>query len=303
MPLLGMIPSHESKVEEQSRLTVNSYVEFQKFVQKYAAPDNLKKLIEENPDVVATPCVRLGKPVKYICKGAWQIDRIINAERLRACIKKYGLNSLDVPKKYIYKVKDKWLVFADYVDSINQGETLLDLIAMIAKGSHLSFKECEAITNLPYILTLNEIQDLTVIAEELGYIDWTWQNLIRTPTGKLVFIDTEDGSFRFDWNKFELVRRLENAGFAMTDEAAQWLHERLAFLEKDLNGTIKNERYYLNKEFDGTDICVGHVVRQFYEERNGKGSWDALLIMVQNDMKEKELKENEGEKSPNRAKL
>ena len=92
MPLLGMIPSHESKVEEQSRLTVNSYVEFQKFVQKYAAPDNLKKLIEENPDVVATSMRAFGQTgKKYICKGAWQIDRIINAERLRACIKKLVL--------------------------------------------------------------------------------------------------------------------------------------------------------------------------------------------------------------------
>lgn len=215
--------------------------ELEKFAQKYAPTTELKKLIDTTKGLEDKSLAFLGKPAKYVCKGVRGFDRIINAERLRKIIQKNNLTCLDVAKKYIYKVNNKWVTFADYIEGCDYWAEFEKKLKGMPKGiSHRDYFNVPAGTDAwshfqseRLRLSLQQTQQLAIIAEESGYIDWTWENLIRTPSGKLVFIDTEQGSFR-DWTKLELIRRFEKS-FGMTVEAAKWLNSRISFLENNLN--------------------------------------------------------------------
>ena len=205
MPMQGMESSSSLASQEQELI--------QKFMQTYAPLSLTCRAIERCND-------RLQKPyVEYIPELFWlyfkghDITRIINAERLRACIKEHNLTCLNVVKKYVYPVGDKLAVFAE---KVIPNRTLLPV-------------------------TLEEIKQCQTCMTVSGYTDWGFPpisgsglNIMRDHTGKLIFIDTEGRSF----GPRESALNSQYNQNSMTEEAWDWLQEqeqpkKLGYLPED----------------------------------------------------------------------
>ena len=108
----GVVPNVDS----------TKYPQLYEFVQKYKIPSKFHEKIEEcREEIEETSFGRVGE---FFLKGT-EIDRIINAERMRNCIKKHKLSSLDVAKKY---VGPNFKVFAKHIRSVGgKGLSLQDV--------------------------------------------------------------------------------------------------------------------------------------------------------------------------------
>ena len=102
--------------------------------------------------------------------------RIVYSEFVHDCIQQYNLDCLDVPKKYIYNVKGKWLVFAEKVQEYKEN-------GLFQGDIH------------------KERSQLRTLIEKTDYCDAHHGNLIRNNQGKNFIIDTENRSF--NWRKTE----------------------------------------------------------------------------------------------------
>jgi len=180
-------------------------------VQKYAPPKEMAQLLEEHKKVIKKDFIDASKNGEYcglFIKGS-ELSRVVHAERMRQCIKNHKLDSLDVPKKYIYDVDGHWIVIA----------------------------QCVRYEVKPLKLQLNEVQQLAILAEETGFIDWKLDleglsNWVRSYSGKLICLDTENLSFLgTNICKAFCVENLLNYPSIMTEEAIVWLKDRVDFLE------------------------------------------------------------------------
>ncbi len=150
-------------------------------------------------------------------KGS-NIRRIINAERLSNCINEHNLDLLGVAPKCLEEIGGRWWVFAEHIES----------------GDDIK-------------ISLKLIQQLVVLAEQTGYMDWrnpqTNENnwLWDVVQHKLVCIDTENQSFlRGNLRKislpeyclFNYVYSLLVWYYYMEPAAQQWLYEYLNKLAK-----------------------------------------------------------------------
>jgi hypothetical protein len=176
----------------------------EKFAQRYAPPADVIELLEKYKELVLKLDKRghLKEIPHFFIKTAdtsqrfqaHLLHRVVNAERLRRCIARHGLNRLEVVKKYIYKLEGLW---------INEGTCALRLDGKwIVLAEKVNFKPQQL------ELSLQEVQQLAVLAEKTLYRDWGFaraigngpkyagNNWVRSEkTGKLVCIDTEDRSF------------------------------------------------------------------------------------------------------------
>jgi hypothetical protein len=160
----------------------------EKFAQKYAPPEHVVKFIEQNKKRVMS--LYSGEWVKargtafgYIpeCPDVYfkgmNIERLINAERMRTCIKQHQLD-LGVAKKYIYNINGTWIVIAEHITC----------------HSH------------PCCISSNEFKHLYDIAIKTSYWDWNFgSNWLRNEKGLLVCCDTEDISFCAEESTYEWV--------------------------------------------------------------------------------------------------
>lgn len=143
----------------------------QKFAQKYAPPLYICKIIDDNKKAILKMPYR-----QFLINGTvWakgdDINRLINAERMRSCILKNNLTCLDVAKKYAYCINGQWKLFVEWIEGREPGD-FLDY----------------------------ESKQLRILERETGFVDYGMDkpNVLRTSNGKLVFIDTEDISFNSD---------------------------------------------------------------------------------------------------------
>lgn len=217
-----------------------NYTEFEQFAKKYAPPAELKKYIDDNPEALKKEYGTVPGLTSYYMKGS-DIDRIINAERMRACIKKYNLDLLDVTQKYIYKDR----VFAKTVSS-NQGTTI----------------------------SLKLIQQLVKLAEETGFRDWNTNWIYDASRKKLICIDTENNSFvigRYRMEDYPQHCKLQYVGSlmiwrnAMMPEAATWFQDHLNKLVKDQQATKASPILPNNTQFDDASLNFEEVKKQFNE--------------------------------------
>jgi hypothetical protein len=143
------------------------------------------------------------------------ITRIINAQRMKLCIKKNNLFHLAVTEKYVGKIDSKWAIFSRRIE----GVPITELTAPVTK-----FNKEVAI-------------QLCTLAKETGFCDWGSKspNWIRTEKdGKdlLVCIDTEQSSFAD--NSLESLNELSsNWSDFFTEEALNFLEEQRSSLEKE----------------------------------------------------------------------
>lgn len=186
-----------------------------------------------------------GVLTKNLCEKGCDIRRVVNADRMRACIKKYNLHRLHVPQKYLVKKTDGYHVYA------------------------------ERITNYPMVanLSLETVQQLVTLVEQTGYADFHNGNLFFDEKGDIYFIDTEDRSFGIfgkGWKVKEciqsLFRYLNIDHLSRIDSAiSDWVTEKM----KSFDGESTSSFLPTNQNFDPEDCCLGDV-KNYYDLSFGK---------------------------------
>lgn len=244
-PLIDADKSCIDILQKHVQIPLTEHQEVTKFIQKFALPSELNVLIEKNSqlknDIIKKQYGIIKELPGVFLKG-YDIARIINAERLRACIEQHNLDCLNVPRKYIRKINGQWQVFAE----------------LKYEGNLLQ-------------LSLKEVQQLAKLTEETGYRDWG-ANLVRDTSGKLTFIDTEDFSFAIGLIRTEKLLTNCKAQYVlslfcykaiMTPEALDWLKERYNYLCTHPEGTTQEPSITNSTKFDDQNIDFETVKREW----------------------------------------
>jgi len=207
LPFLGLFSGVYANSSREPRMTGldGNYPAFAAFYKKYSLPETLAAQVSK------------GDLTGFVDKGP-EIDRIINAERMRICIAKHKLDKLDVARKYLANIDGRWTVLAEKVNS-----------------STTDF-------------TPEHFKQLAKIAEETGFRDWglcSCDNImVDAQTKKLVFIDTENNSFLLGRHRFEDLSPHNKAQFfvalaifndwkMMNKEMADYFNERVNKLREE----------------------------------------------------------------------
>jgi hypothetical protein len=147
---------------------LQAYPQLISFIKKYRCPAHLE--FGAKQQIVLLQDAGYYGVSKLSCglyaKG-FEFDRIINAIYLQNVIDTHHLDCCMVPEKYLCKVDNDYHVVCQ----------TLPINRLYAKS-----------------LTLQEVQQLAIIAQETGYGDWHTGNIVRCH-GKIAFIDTENLSF------------------------------------------------------------------------------------------------------------
>lgn len=158
------------------------------FLTKHAPPPEICESIEKNKKEIIlfekedevnkekkTKTKKLeGIPGFYVKKD---VSRIFNALRLKKLINNAGLVLVDVAQKYVYPVDGILYVFAEEIKESSQTS----------------------------LYTINEIKALSIIARESGFGDFGERNIKRDINKKLIFIDTENLSFKVQYNPIRCI--------------------------------------------------------------------------------------------------
>lgn len=178
--------------------------------------------------------VPVANETQFFIKGS-EIDRVINAERLKSYLRRKGFGN--------FKVASECLHYT--------GQSVEILSPLIKLG------------NQDTKISLDEVKQILQIAQDTGYWDWQFgKNLMRDHLGHLVFVDTEDISFScgkeipLSLSGIDEMRRSKidkivqifmSYQDAMNDEAKNWLQEQLnnyGVLDI-LQGPLDNESHQL----------------------------------------------------------
>lgn len=210
------------------------YPEFSKFVKKYRC----SKEVEDNQN-------------EHHLKGS-DIERIINAERMKRCIEKNKLHHL--------RVADKCLCQTD----LGKLEVL---------SQNVEFKKYNRKTKL----SLNEVKDLVKLAEETGFRDWIG-NFDWDVNDQITFYDTESNSYLIGMVrgvegrdlpahcKFNFVASLAVYQHAMEPEAKKWFFNRLNEVLESDDGVMPVAPLPKNTKYDnGNDLNFDQVKKEFSE--------------------------------------
>lgn len=148
---------------------------------------------------------KVGKLYVYKGNDDMALSRVYCANKMRECIKEYGLISLEVPQKYIYMHTDsKYAVFAQ----------------KITKGAWRD-------------ITLAEAKQLALLVEKTYFFDFDGiENVVITDHNTIAFLDTEYASFKSGAPKEFLLNKLLH-GLPFTNEAYDWLERRIHLIQDD----------------------------------------------------------------------
>lgn len=200
------------------------------FAKKYAPPKEICALIEKNKQKVKGKFGQIEELPGFFIKDCDDVYRAINAARMKRCIKKNNLMCFDAAQKYVYKIDDRWVVIAEYID--------------------LAFADRK--------FTLEEVNQLAILLVEIGFNDFgaNISNIrVRSSDGKIVFMDTEHGSLsgrcRSHKEKVQRLRSFEGLTNCMNQDAAEWVNERLDFLENNEEQVILiDDRLFPDDDMD-----------------------------------------------------
>lgn len=183
------------------------------------------------------------KQERVFSKGT-DIARIENADRMKKIIAIHKLDRLSVAQKYLSC----------------SGPGNCEVIAKAVVQNDDNQKR----------LSLVEVQQLAVIAEEAGFRDWS-PNLLRDDAGKLIFIDTEDSSFYSgvylgNWIiptncKAINVKNLLMLG--MEPEAETWVINRSNELLQSFGGIFPRQALPENEKYADSSIDFARVKEEF----------------------------------------
>ncbi|HEV2601285.1 MAG TPA: hypothetical protein VGT41_03235 [Candidatus Babeliales bacterium] len=224
-------------------------MDFEKFAAKHQPPQHLRNAIERNKEKIRSTGFGEVKGMPGFIVKHFDANRVINADRMEECIKRFNLDRLAVAKKYIAKVDGQWMVFAE----------------MIKPDSSKKYDS----TSLEFV------QQLAKLAEETGYRDWQG-NWLFNKEGKLTCIDSENDSFAIGRSRLEdgktpqhcktqYVLSLAIFGGSIDPEARQWLQDKINALRKSPEGVAEHTKNTpdtilpWSKKFDGPNINISNV--------------------------------------------
>ena len=119
-------------------------------------------------------------------------------------------------------------------------------------------------------ISLQEVQQLFKLGQNAGYMDW-WifgLNVLRNIDGKLIFIDTEDGSYTCSGVKKEYnAQHLINSfGHKMDKDAKEWLNSECDRLDKSPEGQGIIIGLPKNPQYDAEIGIDFEVVKREYKK-------------------------------------
>jgi hypothetical protein len=217
----------------------NEKNELKKFAKKFAPPADIIKAIEETPQWPHIDFIqsKANNPSIYIKSN--QIDRIINAYRMKKCFALYNLHCLSVADKYFYD----GFVISKAIE-IDTHKTI----------QHISD---------------TEIKQLKKFQKQMGYMDVHHGNIKRNKnTGKLTFIDTEDRSFAgsaywSDKSEQECIKVLYSSLYSsISVKSRKSLKKGHKKINSKQSSTKKNFLVE-SKRFDSCDIDFEKVKQEF----------------------------------------
>ncbi len=155
--------------------------------------------------------VPVAHETEFFIKGS-EIDRVINAERLKAYLRRKGFDNFKVASECLHYTGQSVEILSPAIKLGNQDKKL----------------------------SLQEVQQILQIAQDTGYWDWQFgRNLIRDHNNHLVFVDTEDLSFscgkempsfipnEIRRSKLQMLLTLfPTYTNSMDDEAIQWVEKQ-----------------------------------------------------------------------------
>jgi len=172
---------------------------------------------------------------QHFLKGD-QIDRIINAERMKSVIEQEKLDLLEVPHKCLAKKSDgDYEVLSKKIERQNPENNELSLV---------------------------EVQQLFEVSQITGFIDWSSSNVMRSLSGKIAFCDLEDGSFMsrdlkkiksqlsdaFSWS---FLTGYMTPVFRFNDDVKKWIINKHKELESSFFTGNKSVRALkINRSYD-----------------------------------------------------
>jgi hypothetical protein len=256
------------------------FLVFDQFAERYAPSDDIITLLEKYKErILQLPGRGVLKEIPNffikitdLAKGPSRlIHRVINAERMRRCIRKHNLNCLDVVKKHIYKLDGIWI----------SGEKC----AVRLDGKWIVLAEKINFKSQQLELSLQEVQQLTLLAEKTLYRDWGFARAVQggrkyggnnwvrdARTGRLVCIDTEDRSFEagegndLSGRPYSVVLKYLYDGIAdncsSRFKARRWLRKRKREQADRAMGLSLNR----SREYDDPDLNFEEVKKQWILE-------------------------------------
>ncbi len=238
--LWGMECQTEQEIQDEALLA--------RFFDKYAPPADVCTFIEENKEFFLSEDDKKVPGYPLFLKDS-DVTRLINAQRLRSCIKKHNADCFEVAQKYAYNLDESLTILAEYIEP-----------------------ECKFLN-----FSLKEIQQLTLLSEETGFSDLSLfprVNIIRNSSNKLVFIDTEDCSFNPHWKihnipaycKAQFTARLldglqdySKKPHKLDTEVLEWLRKRVDVLKNSPEGTQEAKTIVELAELDDPEIDLERI--------------------------------------------
>ncbi len=216
------------------------YPNLAKFVKTYRCSDSVEKLgaaADKN---------------EFFLKDD-QVERIVNAQRMKRLFEKEGLDHLDVAEKCLFKDGD-----------------LLKVASLDIKRKQHKEK-----------LTLTEVKQLVKFVQETGFRDWIGGNIGYNQQDKLVLFDTEDNSFAIgmvhgiagmdlpDHCKVTYILNLMQFRSQMEPEAKAWFMDRVNEAINSPEQKVKETPLPWNTRYDDGKMDFEKVKKE-HQELNRK---------------------------------
>jgi hypothetical protein len=198
---------------------MRDYVEFQKFVAKFAPPaESQNDLIQNEQLIFSDPAVYNEKQDQFFVKFGSEFSRIINAQRMKKLIQKNNFQYIMVPNEYIFFIGDEFMNIADKIKPYTITPTTI-------------FQE-------------DEIKELANFVAEIGYADFVGQNILKSSNGQWAFIDTEDEAFNMK-SCNDVILNLQNlrdyiGANHMSADVLKWLNQKISIKKATLANNIKS---------------------------------------------------------------
>jgi hypothetical protein len=168
---------------DKTGISIKNYLEFQKFITQFAPPLEFQQALIDNEELITDSSYRYNKNQDAIFVKEMEVDRVINAARMKKIIETSNFKHIAPLDKYFFFIGDRFRVVTHKIQSVEWDN-----------------------------ITASEIIELADCIVKTGYSDFDGINILKTTSGKWVFIDTEDYSFKacsyFDIEKS--LRKLKN---------------------------------------------------------------------------------------------
>ncbi len=189
---------------EQQAIDAKLYPNLARFVHKHQLPESFAEHLEKEQGLKFIPGLKT-KPQKLTTLPLYfkrdDVERVINADRMKNCITAHKLDHLTVPRKYIEKRDGAWCVFSEEI----KGTPLCKAVSGYDDEWNLLLideaKTKDLTSSLKSVLSVKVMRQLFILVKETHFWDWgvpgqcNWMFTLSGGKLSLTCIDTESQSF------------------------------------------------------------------------------------------------------------